>query len=422
MKKYSRACLFFACFLCCMFSGCQKTENEPVTIVVINAWGSTETDHVTMRNIYEGFQEENPDVRLRIISMPTRAEMLRKVEDMIMVGDTLDIVIFSGMGQNRTYEFMVENDMALDLMPYLEADPEFAQSISQVNLDDWVTEKQELFTVTDVLSLSGGYWYNEEVFQQAGIVRMPQTWDEFLEMCGVLQVWFKEQELEMKPLQASGEDYLYFMDHLLAEQGNMTSKAAKNRKMPVKEEAVIKTIRQMKELYRFSGSESEDYTYLDETSLFNQGKLAICVNGVWAAPMISERIHAKYALLPTMSGEALSCESAGLGYVVGNSGNRDREQAAVRFLKYILSKPVQTRILKETGQIPSNPQIGLHRFLEEEPRLVQAASLVLDTDKKIGTPNNLWSESQKTWFTNYILEVFDGNMLEQEFVRQLALS
>ena len=119
-----------------------------------------------MRDIYEGFEKENSDIRLQLISMPTRKEMLWKVEDMIMVGDTPDIVIFSGMGQNQTYGFMVDNEMALDLMPYLEKDTEFANSISDANLEYWTTDENHLFTVTDVLSLSGGIGIMKKFFSR----------------------------------------------------------------------------------------------------------------------------------------------------------------------------------------------------------------------------------------------------------------
>ena len=86
---------------------------------MIHAWGGTGEDHVAMRDIYDGFQKENPDIEVQLISMPGRKEMLRKVEDMIMVGDMPDVITFSGMGQNTTYDFIVENDMALDIMPYV---------------------------------------------------------------------------------------------------------------------------------------------------------------------------------------------------------------------------------------------------------------------------------------------------------------
>ena len=112
----------------CILEGCGKESNHSVTITLIHAWGGTEEDHVAMREIYEEFQEENPDINLQMISMPTREDMMRKVEDMIMVGNIPDIVSFSGTGENNTYDFMIENNMALDIYPYMQQDQEFADS------------------------------------------------------------------------------------------------------------------------------------------------------------------------------------------------------------------------------------------------------------------------------------------------------
>ena len=48
----------------CILEGCRKESNHSVTITLIHAWGGTEEDHVAMREIYEEFQEENPDINL----------------------------------------------------------------------------------------------------------------------------------------------------------------------------------------------------------------------------------------------------------------------------------------------------------------------------------------------------------------------
>lgn len=384
---------------CCLQAGCQQKEADPVTITVIHAWGSTEADHVAMREIFEDFETENPDIQVQLISMPTRDEMLRKVEDMIMVGDAPDIVAFGGMGQNETYEFMVENDMALNYMPYLEEDSGFAETVSDTNLEYWTTEAGELYNIADVLSLSGGYWYNEDMFEQAGITEIPATWEEFSVMCRTLQDWSQEQDNEVKPLQASAEGYLYFYDHMEADGGDN----------------IHTTLERMREIYRFSTSENADYSYRDETSLFNEGKLAIYINGVWGAPMISEDINAKYALLPTESGDSMSCESVCLGYVLGNSGNEEKEAASVQFVKYMLSETVQKRILEETEQIPANSYVELSGYEENKPRLYQAASLVLGAQEKIEVPDNLWTAAEKNVFTENILEVLSGELTEEEF-------
>ena len=108
MKRKIRG-LFFSIGIAgsLILGGCGKEEKEPVTITMIHAWGGTGEDHVAMRDIYDGFQKENPDIEVQLISMPGRKEMLRKVEDMIMVGDMPDVITFSGMGKNTTYDFIL---------------------------------------------------------------------------------------------------------------------------------------------------------------------------------------------------------------------------------------------------------------------------------------------------------------------------
>lgn len=393
--------------ICCILSSCEK-EKKKVIITVIHSWGGTETDHVAMRQIYEQFQNENPDINIRLISMPTRNETLRKVEDMIMVGDTPDIIAFSGMGENSIYNFMVENNMALDIQPYLEEDLEFDRDVSETNKKYWTTGAGDLYTVVDVLSLSGGYWYNEEILEKAGIKQLPETWNEFIDMCDRINEWSKEESTEVKPLRPSAEGYLYFMDHMLFSEKDFVSE--------ISDEDFVDTLKKMESIYHFSKFENTSYSYRDETRLFNEGRLAIYVNGVWGAPMISEKIHAKYALLPTNDGISMSCESASLGYVLGKSGSKEREDASVRFLKYILSEKVQTQILERTEQFPANPNISLEKYKNEKNRMYQAATLVLDAERKIEIPDNVWSASQKEYFTDNIFKVLTNEMDKQELV------
>ena len=399
--------LMWILLICCILSSCEK-EKKKVTITVIHSWGGTETDHVAMRQIYEQFQNENPDINLRLISMPTRNETLRKVEDMIMVGDTPDIIAFSGMGENSIYNFMVENNMALDIQPYLEEDLEFDRDVSETNKKYWTTGAGDLYTVVDVLSLSGGYWYNEEILEKAGIKQLPETWNEFIDMCNRINEWSKEESTEVKPLRPSAEGYVYFMDHMLFSEKDSVSE--------ISDEDFVDTLKKMESIYHFSKFENTSYSYRDETRLFNEGRIAIYVNGVWGAPMISEKIHAKYALLPTNDGISMSCESASLGYVLGKSGSKEREDASVRFLKYILSKKVQTQILERTEQFPANPNISLEKYKNEKNRMYQAATLVLDAERKIEIPDNVWSASQKEYFTDNIFKVLTNEMDKQELV------
>lgn len=405
MKKRWKAAWAGILLLSLVIGGCEQKESEKTTITIIHAWGGTEDDHVAMRKIFDGFQKENPDIQLQLIAMPTREKMLRKVEDMIMVGDPLDIVDFAGMGANSTYNFMVDNHKALDLMPYIQSDAELRSSVPALNMDYWTTDGNQIFTITDVLSLSGGYWYNEDIMRQAGVIEIPTTWNDFFAMCEAVKAWAAQQNNGIRPLQVSAEGYLYFADQMISDSGATFKKATSNGAVSLSDEEFAKVLSQLQNVYQFASSENEDYSYRDETSLFNEGKLAIYINGVWGAPMISEDIHAKYALLPTESGHSVSCESASLGYVLGDSGSEEKQKASVRFLKYIMSERVQAEILEKTGQIPANPQLELEDYEAEMPRLSQAANLVLAADDKINIPDNIWTAEEKKLFTDNIIKV-----------------
>lgn len=405
MKKRWKAAWAGILLLSLVIGGCEQKESEKTTITIIHAWGGTEDDHVAMRKIFDGFQKENPDIQLQLIAMPTREKLLRKVEDMIMVGDPLDIVDFAGMGANSTYNFMVDNHKALDLMPYIRSDAELRSSVSALNMDYWTTDDDQIFTIADVLSLSGGYWYNEDIMRQAGVTEIPTTWNDFFAMCEAVKAWAAQQNNGIRPLQVSAEGYLYFADQMISDSGATFKKATSNGSVSLSDEEFAKVLSQLQNVYQFASSENEDYSYRDETSLFNEGELAIYINGVWGAPMISEDIHAKYALLPTESGHSVSCESTSLGYVLGDSGSEEKQKASVRFLKYIMSERVQAEILEKTGQIPANPQLKLEDYEAEMPRLSQAANLVLAADDKINIPDNIWTGEEKKLFTDNIIKV-----------------
>lgn len=420
MKRRIRQVIFLLGILisCCLLGGCESEDNRKVSITLIHAWGGTEKDHIAMREIYDEFQKEYPDIDLQVISMPTREGMMRKVEDMVMVGNVPDIISFSGVGENCLYDFWVENDMALNVQPYIQQDKDFAKSISEENKEYWKTENGELYSVSDVLMLSGGYWYNEDILNAAGIERVPKNWGEFQAMCNQISAWASEEGVEVTALQPTAEGYLYCIDHMLS--GSEQAKT-KGQQFIYQEEDFNNALNTLKQLYGLSASKTPEYSYRDETNFFNNGKLAIYINGVWAAPMITEDINAKYALLPSCTEKTVSCVSSGLGYVLGKSGNEERQEAAVSFLKYMLSKDVQLQILERTEQIPANPDVTVELYKKNKDKLYQAVSLVLEADEKIEVPSNIWSLEQKNYFTESIFDVLSGTISIQEFEENMKM-
>ena len=398
-------------FLSVVFlAGCGEKAPEPVEITLIHGWGTTEEDHVVMRDIYQDFEKENPDVKLNQLSMPSGSEMVRKVEDMLVVGEIPDLVFLGGSGKDTVYQFMTEKNLALDLMPYIREDRQFAGSIAPVNIDFWTTGKDQLFTISDVLLLSGGYWYDREIFEEAGIKKLPETWDEFLEVCEKIEGWAEEEQNGVECLQMSQEAYLYFMDHLLAVQDSVSGNAIRNQRLYLEESSAKEALDMLRKIYRYSRADG-NYSYRDETDAFNDGKTAMYINGIWGAPMISDQIDAAYALIPSEEGEKISCESACLGYILGKTGDEKKQEASVRFVKYMLSQPVQERILKETEQVPANPHIDIRKYQKKMERFVQAADTVKEAGIRIQVPDNLWSTRARDSFMEGIDEVLKLSLI-----------
>ena len=129
--------------------------------------------------------------------------------------------------------------------------------------------------------------YNEDILHAAGKGNS-QDLDAFRGMCYKIWKWSERENNEIASLQTSPEGYLYFMDRMLLEEGTEKDRNDIG--------TISEVLKRLQEIYVYSTSENAEYSYLDETRLFNEGKLAIYVNGVWGASMISENINAKYAL------------------------------------------------------------------------------------------------------------------------------
>ena len=402
--------LFLGLCLVFLLTGCQSQPQELTEITFIHGWGSTETDHETMRQIYRDFETENPDIKINMISMPTSDEVVRKTEDMVMVGTLPDIVFLGGKGIDSIYQYMVDHRYALDLMPYLREDEEFASNLAPANLEYWTTDDGKLYSVSDVLILGGGYWYNKEIFRAAGVTSIPQTWNEFEAACRKIEYWAERNNNGVQPMHLSAEGYLYFTDHIMASMDT----SILDDEIPMDADTLFRVLDTLQNVHEHSVGKSGNYTYRDETSLFNDGKLAVYVNGVWGAAMINEDLDVAYALMPGGS-KSICCESAGAGYILGNTGDTKRQEASVRFLKYMLSEEVQTRILLETQQVPANPNINIADYEKEMPRFSQAVATAQQAEIKIEIPEQLWANQQTQVFSEYIFSVLNGDFNRQTF-------
>ena len=419
MKKIKGPRCFIGILLCMIYllCACGNEQEEIVEITMIHGWGSTREDHIAMRQIYEDFEKEHPEIRLNLISMPSSTDVIHKTSDLLTIGKIPDIIFTGGEGGDSVYQFMVEKDYAVNLMPYIEADEAFSKNISPFIMENWTTEEGNLYTVSDVL-LMGGYWYNEEIFKRVGIESQPVTWGDWVAMCEKIQDYNEKTGESIVPFVLDVEHVSYLATVIQANADMNILEEIRLEGLDVHQTYFLDVLEQMELVTKYAKLE-EDYNYLDTLSCFNKGETAIYINGVWANTMIDSDLDVSYSYFPSDNGKGISTRSASIGYILGDTKDERRIEASIEFIKYMLSDAVAVRILESTGQVTSNPNIDITQ-VDISERMEQAVNCVQSAELIIETPENLWNMSKKEAYGKALIQYLKGVISEKEFTKIMS--
>ena len=388
--------IFISIFI---LSGCRVKEEGKIEISFIHGWGSTEEEHIAMRKIYADFEKENPDIKLNMVSMPAPSDVVNKVRDLLTVGEIPDIIFTAGDGRESIYKFMIDKKYALDLLLYANKDKEFKRRISPIIIDNWTTKDGKLYTVSDVLLVCGGYWYNRDIFKKMGINTPPIDREEWNKICEKINNYGEKNGIKSVILDSN--QIVFLTDAILADEAPDLLRNLSDKKVNLNSLGFRRTVFELERIAK-SVEVVNSFNYRDALASFNEGKTAIYINGVWASSMIDKSIDAGYAPLPSKDGKGISAISSGVGYILGDTKDKKRIDASIKFLKYMLSDKVAKRILAETGQIPSNP----HMAITEEnagKRLYEAVNKINSAGYNIEAPQNIWGTAKKDEYGDNII-------------------
>lgn len=389
------------------FSGCEKSSKDaPVEITLMHGWGGTLQTCKTMEEIYDGFALENPDIKLNCVPYSQCDIVVEKGTDMLAVGKMPDIIGTSGL--SSYVKNAVKVDKAMDLMPYIEKDSKWKRNISPSVFDTWVTGSNSMYTLPDVMEVAG-YWYNEESFKQAGIVNqdggaaLPQTWTEFMSTVERLQNWIDETGQSSSVFAMEDAQMIEFLFLArLAGEGENGLAAADNPYVRIQTETLEHTLSDLKAISRASKwvdkVENARQSFYDGTSI-------IYFNGVWESDVLKDspiKDQLQYTNYPTSEGKSLAYISPSSGYVLAKQEDEKKAEAEIRFLKYMLSDEVQTKIAIETGQAPTNPNIDREQVIQGYPMFGKAIDKAYNAEIQLKTIFSIWPEEKINIVKKYL--------------------
>lgn len=178
------------------------------------------------------------------------------------------------------YQLLLENKRMVDIQPYLEKDAEWNETFVDYIIDACREEDGSLYLIPlNSPEYLAGIFYNNEMFQKAGITEFPKTWEDFFKACQKL----KESGVTPLSLHTTGTAWapmLISTAYLgLTEEGI----AFMNQQYPDNYDVDVfkKMMTVCKELFQFTTDDAIDGDFEDAATHFYREETAMIANGHW---------------------------------------------------------------------------------------------------------------------------------------------
>lgn len=340
--------------------------------------------------LVEEFNEEYAGkYQIKLEEVPGDANYVDKIKVQLGTGDLPPVVY--GAGYNLL-DLALAKDLVVDLTPYVEADPEWKALYSETALN--TNSRDGKIYASSVEGSVVGYFYNKDLFAQAGIDAPATTWDEFWEQCDklkaagitplaldtadsawVTQLWWGAM------VATSGEDGMKFMQTMNPTDYNF----------PEMVEAV-ETVQKM--LQEYTTLDAIGGKYEHAANNFLSGQAAMIANGPWMIGDFSDTSKTTEGFADKVGSAifpgSFVYDAPIQGYFVTKQDDPALEEAAVEMVKFFTSAHAQQLGLEMQGMVPASSTVEVTDEAKSKyPLLVefldQAAGAELRSDNMQAT-------------------------------------
>ena len=394
-ESYSR---WFSAFLCVvlvvmLLVGCEseeekKTQNSqseikiPMILTVDPSTGKKNEEKVVVKfnEEYDGIYEI--DVEWVMETEDEYRQNLKRLN----VTDKLPAIITDLRMLPSFYQMMIEDERIEDLSPYILEDDEWMGMIEPVVLDSFRESDGKIYLAplsTAAFSCSGVFW-NEELFEKAGIDEFPETWEEFWNVCERLESY------GITPLALHTEGTAWAAMLLATAELSDTPEGAEFMKEIFPEsyqnESGLHMAETLKRLFSYTTKDAIGQNFDVSYENFFSGKAAMIPNGYWMIDQIPEGEWEEKVRFSPFPGNKLVSSPETFGWSIVSGYSDEVKKGAVEFLKFRtkLNKEEKEELFRDNGasggqvvqdyirayqgnpQIVPNYQVKWNSILQEE--------------------------------------------------------
>lgn len=351
----------------------KEEKKEPVKVKYPTYRLGTSLAAPIESELIKGFKQKfGSEIELVVEEIPSDQAYTDKIKILIASGDLPDVVD----GKSGVFDILVNSNIAIDLMPYMNADADWQSDIGDGAIKA-NSRDGKLYSICQDGPSVIGYFYNKDMFQKVGITPA-KTWDEFFSNCDKLKAG------GITPLALMTNENAWTTNLILAsivgtsDEGNkfMNTKKPKSFETPEFIDGLKKVQTLLQE---YTTKDALGANYANAANSFMQGKTAMIANGPWmigdfrdtskAPAGFENKVGA--AIYPN-DGEFFSYWE---GYLVC-SKDKEHQDAAVEWVKYKTDANAQQLGLEIMNNIPLSPKVKItDEFKAKNPIYVELIEL-----------------------------------------------
>lgn len=313
--------------------------------------------------------------RIQKEDVPGDANYVDKIKVQLGTGD-LPPVVYGG-GYNLL-DLALAKDVVVDLTPYVEADPEWKALYSDVALTT-NSRDGKIYASSSEGSLVG-YFYNKDLFAQAGIAEPAKTWDEFWQQCDKLKA------AGITPLALDTADSAWvtslWAGAMIATSGDEGYEFMKQMNpIDYNNQPTIDAFTNVqKMLQEYTTLDAIGGKYEHAANNFLSGQAAMIANGPWMIGDFSDETKTT-ADFADKVGVAIFpgnfvYDAPIQGYFVTKQDDPALEEAAVEMVRFFTSAHAQQVALEVQGMVPASSSVEITETAKQNyPLLVEFLDL-----------------------------------------------
>lgn len=365
----------------------KEETQEPVTIRVLTRYTGTDATTPVFQEMIRTFMEKYPYITVQDDSVNEEAAYMNKLMTGVATGDVPNIFYLTGLMGGVEW---AKNGVIMDISELMQ-DESWYEGFTPSAFEPWNFGSfgtEGYYGVPFSVGVEA-FYYNKDIFKEAGIEKVPETLDEFY------QVVDKLKAINVVPL-AVGAKETWRAGHILnwltyKNVGIEKVKQIGARTAKWTDQDMVDTLKlymDMRARGTFPGN-YEGVTYDEEKNMFFSGKAAMVLNGSWfVGDCITSPIADKIGVFntPYITGKE-QFKGDGIiypqGFCLSAKATGAEREAQILFIKHMTSLEMQTKMVESVQRMSPRADIPL-ATMDVSPIFNEISKIAGEIEKSCG--------------------------------------